>query len=448
MGLAEPELLREADRNGLAVEEALEAALDLERVAERVAQVEEGASAVLAFVVAHDRGLRSDRAFDDRAEIAWARERVEQRRGEPERDLERFGHAGRALARGQRRDVREIGDDGRRLVDRPEQVLAGRVIEAGLSADRRIDHRQQRGRRLEEADSAKQRCGGEPGEVADDATAERDDERVAIDLRAERRVPDRADGVERLRALAGAEHDLDSGQGERLERATQLGAACPLHRRVGDEHDRARREASDRVGQRRRRAIDHVHGVAASAERNEQRSALHERDDGLGDGLRIHAVGPEGRVRFRVRFTALLGELDDARERIGPVEERPGSGVTRASQRLLGRGREGDHVRLVEEAPAHVAQGDGAAAERDHARLLLVEQLGDERALALAERGGSFAPPQVGDLRAGALLDQPIRVDEGEPEALGDERSDGALARCGEAAERDALLPHDAPPSG
>src|SRR5262249_30206336 len=98
--------------------------------------------------------------------------------------------------------MREIDDDAARLMARAEEVLSCRVIEAGLAANGGGDHREERRRNLEAAPASEERGSGEAGEIADAPASERDDERVAIDPRAERRVPDRADGGERLVDLA------------------------------------------------------------------------------------------------------------------------------------------------------------------------------------------------------------------------------------------------------
>ena len=67
-----------------------------------------------------------------------------------------------------------------RLVERADQVLAARVIDAGLAADRGIDLREQRRRHLHEVDAALVAGGREPGHVADHAAAERDHAGVAV----------------------------------------------------------------------------------------------------------------------------------------------------------------------------------------------------------------------------------------------------------------------------
>ena len=69
---------------------------------------------------------------------------------------------------------------GARLVERSDHVLAERVIDAGLAADRRIHLREQRRRHLHERHPALVDRRGEAGDVADHAAAERHERRRAL----------------------------------------------------------------------------------------------------------------------------------------------------------------------------------------------------------------------------------------------------------------------------
>ena len=68
-----------------------------------------------------------------------------------------------------------------RLVEGADQVLAARGVDAGLAADAGIHLGQQGGRDLHEGQAAQRGGGGEAGEVADHAAAERDHRRAALD---------------------------------------------------------------------------------------------------------------------------------------------------------------------------------------------------------------------------------------------------------------------------
>ena len=87
---------------------------------------------------------------------------------------------GAELAPRQRREERRVDRDHRRLMERADQVLAQRVVDADLAADRAVHLRQQRRRDLHDRDAAQVGRRGEAGGVADDAAADRDDRAGAI----------------------------------------------------------------------------------------------------------------------------------------------------------------------------------------------------------------------------------------------------------------------------
>ena len=132
-------------------------------VPDRMPVVEQHALARLAFVAFDDVGLQFDRARHDRRQ-RLARPRLEpidlrfqairtgrRRESSPSWPL----RPSRSRTRGrQRRQQTRIGDDAQRLIERADQVLAARVIDAGLAADGRVHLRQQRRRRVDQADTA------------------------------------------------------------------------------------------------------------------------------------------------------------------------------------------------------------------------------------------------------------------------------------------------------
>ena len=65
----------------------------------------------------------------------------------------------------------------RGLVERADQVLAERMVDADLAADGAVDLREQRRRHVDERDAAQVGGRGESGHVADDAAADGDDRR-------------------------------------------------------------------------------------------------------------------------------------------------------------------------------------------------------------------------------------------------------------------------------
>ena len=65
------------------------------------------------------------------------------------------------------------------LPERADEVLALREVDAGLAADRRVDHAEQRRRHVDDRHAAVPRGGGEPGDVGDHAAADGDHDVVA-----------------------------------------------------------------------------------------------------------------------------------------------------------------------------------------------------------------------------------------------------------------------------
>ena len=118
-----------------------------------------------------------------------------------------LGIAGEQLARRQRGERVDIGQHQHRLVERADQVLAVRRVDRGLAADRAVDLRQQRRRHLYEVDAAQQGRGGKAGEVADDAAAERDQRRAALDAERQHVFAERREMREILGRLAGRQDD-------------------------------------------------------------------------------------------------------------------------------------------------------------------------------------------------------------------------------------------------
>ena len=100
-----------------------------------------------------------------------------------------------------------IDDDGERLVERADQVLAERMVDADLAADRAVDLRQQRRRHLDDRDAAQVGGRGEAGDVADHAAADRDDGGGAVGAGPDQRVVDAADRLQLFVALAVGDQD-------------------------------------------------------------------------------------------------------------------------------------------------------------------------------------------------------------------------------------------------
>ena len=74
----------------------------------------------------------------------------------------------------------DVGEDGARLVEAADEVFAGGEVDAGLAADGGVDLGEEGGRDLDEGHAAHVDGGEEAGDVADDAAAECDEERIAV----------------------------------------------------------------------------------------------------------------------------------------------------------------------------------------------------------------------------------------------------------------------------
>ena len=136
-----------------------------------------------------------------------------------------FGVAGEKLAVRQAGQGAGVGEDEPRLVEGADQVFARPGVDAGLAADRAVDLRQQGRRDLHEIDAAQQCRGGKPGEVADDAAAERHQHRAALDADRQNVLGEPPEMREVLGFLAGR-------QQHRLVRDPGCGEAVPERREV------------------------------------------------------------------------------------------------------------------------------------------------------------------------------------------------------------------------
>ena len=120
------------------------------------------------------------------------------------RRLHDLGQAGAAFGFRQRRQRLDVAEHEARLMKRSDQVLAVNRIEAGLAADRAVDHREQRRRHVPDANAAQQGGGRKAAHVADHAAADARPRAVAIDAAGQRRLPDLLDAAQRLVLFAGA----------------------------------------------------------------------------------------------------------------------------------------------------------------------------------------------------------------------------------------------------
>ena len=171
----------------------------LERVAHRVPEVEDAAQPAFALVFGHDLRLDAARLDDRRQQhvgifredlFRVTRDAIEQLAAGDHSVLDHFVEARAELAPRQRLQQQRIDRDDRRLMERADHVLAERVVDADLAADRAVHLRQQRRRHVREGDAAEigRRC--KASGVADDAAADRDDRAAAISAGADERLVD------------------------------------------------------------------------------------------------------------------------------------------------------------------------------------------------------------------------------------------------------------------
>ena len=148
------------------------------------------------------------------------------------RDL---GIAGAKLALRQRVEQRGIGEHQHRLMERADEILAVRRVDAGLAADRGVDLRQQRGRHLHEIKPAPHAGRGKAGEIADHAAAQRDHQIIALDARRDQRVADLFEGGVVFRSLARRHDDVRTRDLRRLERGLGVSEMMIGNRLVSDD---------------------------------------------------------------------------------------------------------------------------------------------------------------------------------------------------------------------
>src|SRR5262249_29525626 len=218
-----------ADGYRLAVQEAAIVRHRLDRMPDCVPEVEGGTQAGdLAFVAGHHGRLLPAGGRDHSyQEVAIEPQQVvqtgldvgEQIRVADDAVLDDLRETGDELATRQRRQRIDVGEDEARLVERADQVLASRVVDARLAADSGIYLRQQRGGEVDNRQATQQRGRGEAAEVTDDAAAERDQRRPALDPRFEQPIPGGAQGRQALVLLPVVDLDderIEAGRPQRV----------------------------------------------------------------------------------------------------------------------------------------------------------------------------------------------------------------------------------------
>ena len=197
----------------------------LERVRERVTEVEDRPAAPLGRVGEADRGLERGAAADELLVGEAPQLPVGEQPG-----LDDLGHPLGALPRGQRREQVRVGHDPRGRVEGADEVLPLVEVDAGLAADRRVDLPDERRRDGHPGDAAQKRGGDEAGDVGRGAAAERDDRAGAVE---------RELGPEPLADARVLAASPDGTACVAVSRCAERGPVEVEHALVGDELDGA-----------------------------------------------------------------------------------------------------------------------------------------------------------------------------------------------------------------
>lgn len=210
-----------APGDGFAVEEAAVVGGDFECMGECVAEVEDLARAGFAFVFRDDGSFGGDGLRDDLGDgggiaaeecVETALEERKGRAGANDGIFDEFVEAGAVFARGKCAESVGIGDDEARWVKGADEIFAFGEIDAGFAADGAIDLGEKSGGDMDESDAAEVSGGDEAGDIADNATAEGDEERVAVGAGANEAAGDGFDGREIFGGLTVVEEDgVDAG---------------------------------------------------------------------------------------------------------------------------------------------------------------------------------------------------------------------------------------------
>ena len=202
--------------DGLAVAETAIFGDSFDGVSRRVAEVQNASQAGFSLVSRHDLGLDAARLGDDcgqRGRLVREDRRVilsdlvEEARARCHTVLDDLVKASAELPPGERCQHRRVDDDGVRLIERADQVLAERVIDPDLAPDGAVDLCQERGRDVHQCNAAQIGGSGESGHVADDAPSEGDERGGAVGLGLDQGIVDAGDRRQLLVAFAVRHQD-------------------------------------------------------------------------------------------------------------------------------------------------------------------------------------------------------------------------------------------------
>lgn len=242
----------EANRHGFAMIQT-QFGNRLDGMSEGVSQVQEGSLTEFSRIFADDPSLDCDASpqkFDQGRRVESGDglmvllDELQECRIGDHGVLDTLGQTGAEFARRKRAQRGRIGEDRSGLPEGPDHVLEersptgtacsdlaplGPEVHRRLAADRGVDHRQERGRGLNERDSAHPCRRREAGNIADQTSAESNDQPRAIQAILGEELIEAFHRRQCLQRLVGGDCDGIDGQ---------LGASQSLeeHRRVGRHH--------------------------------------------------------------------------------------------------------------------------------------------------------------------------------------------------------------------
>ena len=353
----------------------------LERVAERVAEIEQHPLAEVEFVVFNDRLFDRTAGGDDLVHMLHKRcaprARLEQREKRLVADGRGLDDLRQPVAEGtlrQRVQERRVDEDRLRLIERTDEVFPPWKIYGDLAADRAVDLSQERRRHLHERHAAQVRRRREASEIPHNAAAEGQDKLTPLQAEVEHRFKHMRKLRKRLRLFPGRNGEQPRLKARRSERRTGARAVQGLDVRVGyDKNAPSRINGLKPRSERIEQPGLHCDVIAFLAERDMKHAfqspspllydlaadrrgngpeflhqlAEHARLDGLAavaqgvgrivvhfDDKTVRADG-DGRARERLDHPPLAGgmaRVDDHRQMAEPFDSGDGAQIERISR--------------------------------------------------------------------------------------------------------------------
>ena len=293
-------------------------------------------------------------------------QRREQLRVADDAVLDHLGQPAAKLGGRQRAQRLRVDDHQLRLLERADQILALRQIDARLAAHAGVHHRQQAGGNLHEGHAAQIAGRGEAGHVAHHAAAQRDHRAAPVQPGRHEVVIQAGHGPQRLVRLALGHldyHGLETGLAQPVDQRVGM-AGSDL--RVGDDGCQAGPQAGapHQVASLRQQALADEDVVAAlpvgdRGARVVRIDAPRQADYGFSDFLRRQPAGGDVMRQRVVGRGSLFHQRGDTLRAVGGRQQWPVGGE---EQPL------GDFVRAGGQADDHTAAAHQLAVARRNQR--------------------------------------------------------------------------------